>query len=505
MLAMCLAAALTCSPAIDQNAQLLLAAVPPEPEALMGGQASDLYRPSRTCDSPGAGSSQEPMTGCRVSDLYGPSLQDVGSPMLRPPRRLPKGSLSIDLYSPSLQDAGSPVLEPRRQAAANGRAVDLYAPSSQAVAPPEMEQSEFAGLADGNSWDEGVGIPGVRGRRLGMVRRTMYEGDVDTLTLLYDLVLETPAEEPPRELSMVSLPTYRIEPPDTLELEAIKLVPRPPYRVATYDVLQIGASGTIPDQPISGYFLVEAEGVVSLGPAYGPVRVVGMTIPEATAEITRTLKMIVKQPGVTVSLARATGTEQISGVYQVQPDGTVNLRGYGAVHVAGKTVAEARVAVEQQMARYFDSPEVAVNVAVYNSKSYYVIIAGAGSGESVQRFPITGNETVLDAISQIQGLPHVSSKTMWVARPAPGNMACENVLPVNYVAIAHGGMTDTNYQLLPGDRVYIVDDKLVATNNYLEKVTAPIQRMLSITSLGANTIRNAQVMGRGYNLNRRGY
>jgi len=34
--------------------------------------------------------------------------------------------------------------------------------------------------------------------------------------------------EPPRELSMVSLPAYRVEAPDVLQIEVLKLVPRPP-------------------------------------------------------------------------------------------------------------------------------------------------------------------------------------------------------------------------------------------------------------------------------------
>ncbi len=322
---------------------------------------------------------------------------------------------------------------------------------------------------------------------------------------LYTPLLQAPVPSelaPPRELSKMSLPTYRIEPPDILQIEVLKLVPRPPYRIETYDVLQIRVLGTILDQPIDGYYLVEGEGIVSLGPAYGTVRVAGMTIDEATAEVTRHLHTVLQQPDVSIQLARSAGTQQITGAYVVQPDGTVNLRLYGAIHVAGKTVIEARQALEQQIAQYFDSPQVAVDVVGYNSKSYYVITAGAEIGESVRRFPISGNETVLDAIGQMQGLSRVSSKTMWVSRATPGGMGCEEVLPVDWVAVARGGVTDTNYQLLPGDRIYIVDDNLVAANNYLTQFTRPITRLLSITSLGASTIRNMQTLGRSYNKDR---
>ena len=316
----------------------------------------------------------------------------------------------------------------------------------------------------------------------------------------------TPPElAPPRELSMVSLPPYRIQPPDVLRLSALRLVPRPPYRVANYDVLKIEVLGTIIDQPIYGYFLVEGDGIVTLGPAYGTVRVEGMTIEEATAAVSRHLRVVLQRPFVSIELVRAEGTEQVSMNFLVQPDGMLNLRRYGMVHVSGMTVPEAKLAVEKHLRQYFDSPEVSVEVIDYRSQIYYVIAAGAGQGESIQRFPITGKETVLDAIGQMQGISRMSSKTMWVARPTPGKMETTEILPVDWTAIARGGVTDTNYQILPGDRIYIVDDKVIAANNYLAKVTDPIQRLLNITSLSGSMIQNMETTGRAYNQNRRGY
>ena len=83
----------------------------------------------------------------------------------------------------------------------------------------------------------------------------------------YDHTADQPlskALEPPREMSMVSLPAYRIEPPDMLQIDVIKLVPLPPYRVDTYDVLQVTVVGTLLEQPIDGGFLVEAEGTLPI-------------------------------------------------------------------------------------------------------------------------------------------------------------------------------------------------------------------------------------------------
>src|SRR5439155_14223725 len=46
-----------------------------------------------------------------------------------------------------------------------------------------------------------------------------------------EVVRVPPVHDLPRELDKVSLPAYRIEPPDVLLIEAVKAVPKPPYKV----------------------------------------------------------------------------------------------------------------------------------------------------------------------------------------------------------------------------------------------------------------------------------
>ncbi len=322
----------------------------------------------------------------------------------------------------------------------------------------------------------------------------------------YDPSAEAPVPEPlipPREKNMVSLPAYRVEPPDLLQIEVLKLVPKPPYRAAIYDVLQIQVIGTLIEHPIDGFFLVEAEGTISLGAAYGKVRVAGMTIEQITGAITDHLAHILRRPEVSVQLARATGMQPISGVYLVAPDGSVNLRQYGVVHVAGRTVAEIHEILTRHLAQFLDSPDVAVDVAAYNSKVYYLVTQGAGMGDNVVRLPITGNDTVLDAISQIGGISQVSSKKIWVARPAPGSAGCEQILPVEWDAIVQGGATATNYQLLPGDRIFIAEDSAIALTNWIGNVTGPLQRLAGVASLTTSTVRGFQTLGRNFQRSRR--
>lgn len=323
------------------------------------------------------------------------------------------------------------------------------------------------------------------------------------------LQMPVPAElEAPRELSMMSLPAYRIEPPDEITIRVSKLIPRPSYRIAPSDVLEIEVLGTLRDRRINRLYIVEADGTVNLGLPYGTVSVSGLTVEGAIAEITRVLQGLLKTPMVSVKLSRSADRERIADRHRtVEPDGMVSLGRYGMVYVSGKTVTEASEAVRQHLLQYFDSPQVSVEVEVFGSKCYYVVTEELGGRGNMLRFPITGNETVLDAVCQMCQAYEpagMSSKTLWVARPTPGSVESEQILPVDWDAVAHGGRTDTNYQLLPGDRVYVVDDSLDATSRVIVKFTNPIRQLLGIAQLGATTGTNMQALGREYNKRRVG-
>lgn len=321
----------------------------------------------------------------------------------------------------------------------------------------------------------------------------------------YTPALDAPlpqAAQTPVELNKVSLPSYRIEPPDILQIEMLKLVPLPPYRAEVFDVLTVRVINTLVDQPIEGYYMIEAEGTMNLGPAYGSVRVAGMTTDQMTQAITQHLRRVLANPVVSVQLARVAGAQPITGQYLVGPDGSINLRQYGVVPVAGKTVTEARIAIQKHLAHYLDSPELSVDVLAYNSKVYYVITQGAGLGDNVRRLPVTGNETVLDAIANVNGLSQLSSKKIWIARPAPNHFGCEQILPVDWDAVTQGGQTGTNYQVLPGDRVFIAEDKVITLTNMITKITGPAERVLGLSSLTTNVVRGFQTLGRNYNRQR---
>jgi polysaccharide biosynthesis/export protein len=298
----------------------------------------------------------------------------------------------------------------------------------------------------------------------------------------------------PRELAMVPHPGYVIESPDILLIDAIRMVPKPPYRIAPLDSVVIQVTDIPAEEPINALFTVEADGTVNLGYSYGSVFVSGKTLPGARAAIEELLKSAkLKDPHVRVSMGQTAALQQIRGEHLVRPDGTVSLGKYGSVQVSGLLIEDAKKAIEAHLARFLLDPEVSVDVGAYNSKTYYIVTDGGGFGEQVYRFPSTGKETVLDALSQINGLPIVACKRrIWIARPTPAG-ACYKVLPIDWMSITRLGTTATNYQVLPGDRIFVEANPLISADTALARLLSPIERILGVTLLGSSTVHSIAI------------
>src|SRR6185295_18804737 len=66
----------------------------------------------------------------------------------------------------------------------------------------------------------------------------------------------SPHSPVPRELDMVSLPAYVIEPPDILYLTAVKIVPKPPHKLEPFDAILVRVLNAPLDQPIADAFFI---------------------------------------------------------------------------------------------------------------------------------------------------------------------------------------------------------------------------------------------------------
>jgi beta-lactamase regulating signal transducer with metallopeptidase domain/protein involved in polysaccharide export with SLBB domain len=164
--------------------------------------------------------------------------------------------------------------------------------------------------------------------------------------------------------------------------------------IQAFDLLQIRVVGTMLDQPIDGFYLVEPSGKVALGPAYGRVKVKGLTWEQAEKQIVEHLKDVLAKPEVQVSLARrgvgpwreavlpktpykigvsdvlqirVAGTlldQPIDGFYLVESTGTVALGPtYGRVYVKGYMFQMAEMMIHKKLSEILKKPEVQVTLA----------------------------------------------------------------------------------------------------------------------------------------------
>ncbi|QEL20850.1 polysaccharide biosynthesis/export family protein [Limnoglobus roseus] len=136
----------------------------------------------------------------------------------------------------------------------------------------------------------------------------------------------------------------------------------------------------------------------------------------------------------------------------VLPDGSIEIGEYGRPIVTGKTTAT----IEQEVRSIIKAKEkkdiaVTVRLVGRQSKVYYVL----GEVNSPGSYPLSGRETVLDGLMAAGGLSRqAQERKIILVRPTPSD-GCREVMPVCYSQIVQLGDTTTNYQLRPGDRIFV--------------------------------------------------
>lgn len=239
----------------------------------------------------------------------------------------------------------------------------------------------------------------------------------------------------PNEFKKVSMPDYIVEPPDLIVVEVLD---------------------ALPGRPISGERLVRPDGKISLS-FYGDVYVAGLTLPEVKEKIVLHLRKYLH--------------DDVLGLVKLDNDGNA---------ITDPKTGDF-VRIEPR-----DTDRVFVDVTAYNSKNYYVL----GDVLVTGKMPITGNETVLDAINYAGGLtPTAAPQNIRLVRPAPPGACCEQILPVNLAAITSGGDPTTNYQIMPGDRIVVYRDPIVRLTVFIDRLAAPFQTVLGSMLQTAFTIR----------------
>lgn len=161
----------------------------------------------------------------------------------------------------------------------------------------------------------------------------------------------------------------------------------------------------------------------------------------------------------------------------VLADGTIDLGPYGRIVVAGQDLEQAEALIEQQIdfqtraqletcrkagckpkqtGGVSDSPDecdsIAINVRLLEPVHRYYVLGEVNSPGS---YNLSGYETVLDAIVTAGGLTNSANPCQILLSRPSEPCDCRVTLPVCYREIVQLGNTASNYQLRPGDRIFV--------------------------------------------------
>lgn len=145
---------------------------------------------------------------------------------------------------------------------------------------------------------------------------------------------------------------------------------------------------------------------------------------------------------------------ELTGEYQVGPDGMVALPLIGSVSVRDQRPAEFAKTLEQlYSAKYLNNPDITVRVITTNRAS--VTVEGGVYAAGI--YPLPGQTTLLGAIALARGINinEGNAKRVVIFRKREGKTVAA---AFDIVAIRHGEMADPI--VYPGDTVVVESSKL---------------------------------------------
>jgi polysaccharide export outer membrane protein len=140
----------------------------------------------------------------------------------------------------------------------------------------------------------------------------------------------------------------------------------------------------------------------------------------------------------------------------VSDDGTITMPPLGKVVVSGLTLPQIEQRIKSMLeARYLNKADVTVDLLEAGSKPISVIGAVTHPG----RINVTGNITLIQALTQAGGLATGYGKTVYVLRSAPNGLTDQIAIDIDDLMV--NGNPDLNLPLRPNDVVNIPVDTMI--------------------------------------------
>jgi polysaccharide export outer membrane protein len=164
----------------------------------------------------------------------------------------------------------------------------------------------------------------------------------------------------------------------------------------------------------------------------------------------------------------------------VRPDGRISFDLIGELEVQGKTVDEVRGEVTARMKEFIVHPDVTVILSQSNSRLYFMF----GEVRRPGSYPLIGHVSAVQALASAGGPTRFSNlDAARLVRPTEGQSLS---YAVDFEEITERGDATTNYELQPGDIVYVPPNVFARIGYALGVVLFPFQQIIG---LGSQVVR----------------
>jgi protein involved in polysaccharide export with SLBB domain len=172
----------------------------------------------------------------------------------------------------------------------------------------------------------------------------------------------------------------------------------------------------------------------------------GLGVPRG-GEALSDLSMATLGPGDIIEV-RVYQDKDLSGIYQISSDGTIDFPLIGKIEASNKTASDVAKTIQERLRDgYFKDPFVSVVVREVVSKLIYVL----GQVEKPGTFPYREGMTIVHAITLAGGLTKIARpNSVVVTRVVDGK---ENRILVPLKDISEGKAK--NFSLMPGDIIFV--------------------------------------------------
>lgn len=180
------------------------------------------------------------------------------------------------------------------------------------------------------------------------------------------------------------------------------------------------------------------------------------------------------EPPDIIRLESPTSPEIDQEAQRIRSDGKISLRLLGEVQASGLTPQELGAKLEDMLSRFYESPEVTVRVAAFESKNIYVFGQVTNRGPQ----PFTGRDTLLEVIGAAQPNFLAWGAQVKVIRPS-ANPDDRHEITVDVDKLLESGDMRDNFLLQEGDIVFVPPTPLGYVGLRLQELLFPISPALS--------------------------